>query len=66
MDESPYRYALTIRALMPSGEHSIAIMLIREHQSCQAVIDETMAIPGNAHLTDWTFEIVEIEESIHD
>lgn len=53
-------------ALMPNGEHSIAIMLIREHQSCQAVIDETMAIPGNAHLTDWTFEIVEIEESIHD
>lgn len=44
----------------------MAIMLIREHQSWQAVADETMAIPGNAHLTDWTFEIVEIEESIHD
>lgn len=66
MDESPYRYVLTMRARMPNGEHSIAIMLIREHQSCQAVIDDTMAIPGNSHLTDWTFEIVEIEESVHD
>lgn len=66
MDESPYRYVLTMRALMPNGEHSIAIMLIREHQSCQAVIDDTMAIPGNAHLTEWTFEIVEIEEVVRD
>lgn len=66
MDESPYRYVLTMRARMPNGEHSIAIMLIREHQSCQAVIDDTMAIPGNAHLTEWAFEIVEIEGSAHD
>ena len=51
----------TIEAIVP-----VLHALQSDHDAHMAVIDETMAIPGNAHLTNWTFEIVEIEESTHD